>query len=194
MVLNYPVLYKSMDTRAEAAISSAVQQAVADAESLWAPEKFDGVFPVKGFGIKRLQPHDIMPIWTAVQHAPNTVSDIWAFSITTANAWTNIISQSVMSDSAYIIITGFLNYDGAPDVDAIKITADGIEYPTIDIQEMYGWDVATAYFSHPIIVRPEKMITIAVRARSTTAGAATCKQFGLLGYVVAKRSYLIGQV
>ena len=189
MVLNYPVLYRMMDSRSEPTIQQAVATAVADAESLWAPEKFDGVFPVKGFGIKRLQPHDLVPIWTAVYNIPNTLSDVWLMSITTANAWTNVISQSVMSDSAYVILTGFFNYDGVPDVDAIKITADGIEYPVIDIQEMYGWDVATAYFSHPIIVRPEKMITIAMRARS-----ATQKQFGFLGYTVAKRSYLIGLV
>ena len=51
-------LYKSMDIRAEAAISQAVQMAIADAESLWAPKKFDGVFPTKGFGIKRLEASD----------------------------------------------------------------------------------------------------------------------------------------
>lgn len=106
-----------------------------------------------------------------------------------SHAWTNILSGAMLSDSCYVIITGFFNYDNTPDVEAIKITADGIEYPVIDLQETYGWDVATAYFSHPIIVRPEKQITISACAR--TQGV---KYFGFLGWTVAKRSYLIARI
>jgi hypothetical protein len=189
MPLNYPVLYKMLDSRAEATIAQAVQTAIADAESLWAPEKFDGVFPTKGFGIKRLQPRDICGPGAATTIWCGAIISSWQWSITTAETWQVILSGSLLSDSCYVIITGFFNYDAAPDVDAIKITADGIEYPVIDIQEMYGWDVATAYFSHPIVVRPEKVITI--RARAKSAGQ---KNFGFLGYTIAKRSYLIGTI
>lgn len=189
MPLNYPVLYKMLDSRAEATISTAVDTAVADAESLWAPEKFDGVFPIKGFGIKRLQPKDLNGTSTTTTGFVSPIVSAWVFSIATAETWQMIVSQCILSDSAYVIITGMYNYDTNPDLEALKITADGIEYPVIDITEMYGWDVATAYFSHPIIVRPEKMISIEAKAR--TAGQ---KNFGFMGYTVAKRSYLIGKI
>lgn len=189
MVLNYPVIYKSTDIRAEATITQAVQTAVTDAESLWAPEKFDGVFPIKGFGVKRLQPRDLVGQGAATTVLIGPTVSAWVFSINTANTWETMIANATLSDSAYVILTGFFNYDANPDVDAIKITADGIEYPVIDIQEMYGWDVATAYFSHPIIVRPEKLISIRGRART-----ASQKNFGFLGYTIAKRSYLIGTI
>ena len=71
----------------------------------------------------------------------------------------------------------------------MQFTADGVVYPPLDLQEMYGWDVATAYFSHPIIVRPEKTITMAIKAKNQGT-----KNFGLMGYCIAKRTYLIGQL
>jgi len=192
MPLNYPVVFKDWDASDNANIQQAVQTAIADAESLWAPETFDGVFPTKGFGIKRLQPADIGKLtsyWplSYMSGATTQASFTWLLSIATGGAWTCVINNAILSDSAYVILTGFFNYDQNPDVEAIQVTADGIVYPVIDIQEMYGWDFATAYFSHPIIVRPEKMITLAIKAR--TPGY---KNFGLLGFVIGKRSYLIG--
>lgn len=190
--LNFPVLYKSMDIRAEQVIAQAVQAAISDAEALWQPEKFDGVFPTKGFGIRRLTARDMMgtngaggtSIWAGDS------GGCWTLSIAAAShAWTNIISGAMVSDSCYLVLTGFFNLDGAPDIDAIKISADGIEYPIIDLQEMYGWDVANAYFTHPIIIRPEKTFTVAACAR-----LAGVKRFGFLGYTIAKRSYLIAQL
>jgi len=195
MPLDYPVIFKDWDASDNANIQQAVATAIADAESLWAPEKFDGVFPTTGFGIKRLQPADIGKLSTAWPTAPyNTATAAttstmytWYFSITNALAWTSVINNAILSDSCYVIITGFFNYDSNPDVEALQITADGIVYPVIDIQEMYGWDFATAYFSHPIVIRPEKMITLSIR---TTAPGL--KHFGLLGFTIGKRSYLIG--
>jgi hypothetical protein len=188
MPLNYPVLYRSIDIRSEAVVSAAVQQAIADAESLWAPEKFDGVFPTKGFGIKRLQPRDLVSNSGSIVCANG--NSTWGLSIGATSTWQTWISAGVLSDSVYGIITGFFNYDTAPDIDVIKFVADGIEYATYDLQEAWGWDVATAFFSHPIVIRPEKMLTIRVKS----SGGAGIKRMGLLGYALAKRSYLIGEL
>jgi hypothetical protein len=178
-----------LDSRAEQTIAQAVQSAVADAESLWSPEKFDGVFPTKGFGIKRLQPKDLNGTSTTTTGFVSPIVSAWVFSIAAAETWQMIVSQCILSDSAYVILTGFYNLDTNPDVEAIKITADGIEYAVMDLTEAYTWDVAGAYMSHPIIIRPEKMITIEAKAR--TAGQ---KNFGFMGYTIAKRSYLIGKI
>lgn len=184
--LNYPVFFKSMDPRTEAVVRDAVMAAIKDAETLWAPEKFGGVFSSTGFGIKRLQPKDLAgPTGSII----GPIVSAWVISINTAETWQVIVSGCTLSDSAYVILTGFFNYDDEPDVEAIKITADGVEYAVMDLTEVYGWDVATVYWSHPLIIRPEKMVTIEAKAR--TAGQ---KQFGFIGYTVAKRSYLIGKV
>lgn len=180
--LQYPVLYRSMDARADAAVSNAVATCVADAERLWEPEKFDGPFAIKGFGIAKLRAFDLIAGAGSIV-GPYTY--MWGFSVNTASTWETWI-DGTLSDACYVIITGIYSYAAAPDVEAIKITADGVEYPATDITEMYGWDIATAYLSHPIIVRPEKKIKIMAIAK--TAGQ---KKLGLIGYAVGKRSYLI---
>lgn len=175
-----------MDVKADAIVANAVQTAIADAELLWKPERFEGVFPVSGFGIRRLRPRDLVANSGSIAGPSNST---WIFSLGTASTWGKMISSGVLSDSAYCIITGIFNYDASPDVRAIKITADGVEYPATDISEMYGWDIAIANLSHPIIIRPEKKIT--VEAIADTSGQ---KQMGFLGYTIAKRSYLIAQL
>lgn len=185
MPLNYPVLYKSQDARADQIVSNAVAVAIKDATTMWQNEVFDGVFPNSGFGIKRLEKFDIC---RGEQNTYTPFSNSWVMSIATAKTWETYI-DATLSDSAYVIITGVFEFDPAPDVTAIKITADGVEYPIIDLQEVFGWDVATAYFSHPVIIRPKKKITINLRAE--TAGQ---KKFGFLGFVVGTRSYLIGKI
>jgi len=175
-----------MDARADAVVSNAVATAIADAERLWAPEKFDGVFPVKGFGIRKLSAIELGGKSGTSLVGPYSYMFMW--SVATASAWETYINET-LSDACYIVITGVYNYDATPDVECIKIIADGIEYPVTYLNEMYGWDVAVAYFSHPIIVRPEKVIRIKGKAR--TAGQ---KHLGLIGYTIAKRSYLINEL
>ena len=190
MPLNYPVLYKTQDVKGDAIVAQAVQLAIADAEALWQPEKFDGVYPVKGFGIRRLLARDFEGAATSSLHIGGSTSMCgWYFSISAASTWESIISNGTLSDSAYAVITGLFNYDTTPDIRKMKITADGIEYPITPLDEMYGWDIASAYISHPVIVRPEKAITIEVKADNSGL-----KSFGFLGYTIAKRSYLIGKL
>lgn len=185
MALQYPVLYKSTDARTDQIVKQAVETAVKDAENLWAPEKFDGVYPIKGFGISRLKAADLVAAGSIV--GPYTYMFTW--SVATASAWETYINDITLSNASYAVLVGVFNLDATPDVEAIKIKADGVEYPVIDLNEMYGWDVAVAYFSHPIIVRPEKKIAIKCKAR--TVGR---KNIGFIGYVIAKRSYLIGEL
>lgn len=188
MPLNYPVLYKSMDAKSDQIVSNAVAAAIADAEKLWAPEPFDGVFPTRGFGIRKLEKFDLARNAAGTDAGTAVYTNSWLMSIATARTWSQIMSCT-LSDSLYVVLTGIFNYDANPDVRAIKITADGIEYPTIPLYEMYGWDIATAYFSHPIIVRPEKKFVL--EAVAENAGQ---KELGFLGYTIAKRSYIIGKI
>lgn len=183
MSLRYPVLYKSQDAKSDLIVKAAVDAAIADALELWKPEQFDGVFAMKGFGIQKLKCGDL-----AKDSMVGPYTYMWTMSINTASAWETYIN-SVLSDSCYVIITGVYNYDAQPDVEAIKVIAEGVEYSPFDLNEMYGWDVAVAYFSHPIVIRPKKGIKIKVKAR--TIGK---KNIGFIGYTLATRSYLIQEI
>jgi len=187
--LQFPVFFRTMDVRGEGIVRDAVAATIKDAEALWAPEKFGGIFGTSGFGIKKLQPADLNGTSTTTTGFVSPIVSAWVFSINTAETWSTIVSACILSDSSYVILCGIFNYDANPDVEAIKITADGIEYAVIDITELYGWDIAEAYWANPIVIRPQKKITIEAKAR--TAGQ---KNFGFLGFTVAKRSYLIGKI
>lgn len=184
MPLDFPVLYKSQDAKTDAIVQSAVAAAIADASQLWKPDIFDGVFAVKGFGITKLKAGDAIKGPGTAQGAPFSYG--WTQSVNVASAWETYF-DTIISDSCYLVITGFFNFDIAPDTEAIKIIAEGVEYPVYDVQEIYGWDIAVAYFSHPIVVRPEKSIRILSKSR--TVGR---KKIGFIGYTLGKRSYLIG--
>ena len=188
MPLQYQVFYRQMDAKGDAIVQAAVSQAIADAEKLWQPETFDGVFSTKGFGVARLEKWHMAPNSTAAFGSACGPSNDWAVSITTAFTWETIYTATT-SDDVYAVITGVFNYDATPDITHIKITADGVEYPVMDIEEIYGWDIAVAYMSHPIIIRPQKNYRIECKAK--TAGR---KAFGLLGYAIARRSKLIQRI
>lgn len=186
MPLNYPVFYKTTDVKGDQIVAAAVQTAIADAELLWNPEKFDGVFAVKGFGITKLEKWHVCPLSATLGGA--RFCNSWVTSITTAKTWEAVWSNTISQD-AYLIITGVFNYDNAPDVTTIQFVAEGIEYLPLNLEEIYGWDVAVANFSHPVIVRPQKKLI--VYARADSAGQ---KAFGLIGYTLGKRGYLINRV
>jgi hypothetical protein len=188
MSLQYPVLYKSTDPKVDGIVKGAINTAIADAEKLWAPEKFDGPYAVGGFGITRLEKWHLAPNAAGTDAGTAVYTNSWLLSIGTARTWSQVMSDTI-TDSAYPIICGIFNLDAAPDVTHLQIIADGVTYPSLQVEEIYGWDVATAYFSHPIIVRPEK--NFQVKARAETAGQ---KQFGLLGWTIAKRGYLINTI
>jgi len=178
-----------MDARTDAIVANAVATCVADAENLWAPEVFDGPFPKNGFGIAKLRAVDFGYMASALNTSYiGNVTNIWSYSCTNAAAWNTWIVTTLSTD-CYVVITGFFNLDAAPDVEALKFIADGIEYPIIDLTEMDAFDVADAYWAHPIIVRPTKKLQVSLKCRTTGT-----KFIGLLGYVVAKRSYLINLI
>jgi hypothetical protein len=184
--INHPVMYKTSDVRGDVIVSAAVQTAIGQALELWKPAPFDGPFPVKGFGIAKLKADDLIKNGNSA--GGHIYTSFWGFSLTTASTWETMIDVT-LSDSCYIVLTGIFCLDANPDVEMIKIVADGVEYPVMDITEMYSWDQASANFAHPVVVSPEKNLKI--KWKGPTARQS---KIGFLGYCVATRSYLIGEV
>lgn len=186
-------LLKITDKRPDAEIDTLVAAVIADAATTWPSEKFDGEYPKAGFGIGRLRPHDLITGGTG--YTPGTTTGVsylassiyWGISVQATSTWQD--AWNVLTDEkAYIIVTGIFCLDATPNITQIRPHVDGEDFPVVDIEDMYGWDVAAAYFSKPFAVKPEK--TFKMRVVGKAAGMA---KFGFIGYVVAKRGYMIGE-
>ncbi len=177
-------LLKVTDKRPDAEIDKLVDAVIADAKSAWAPETFDGEYPKTGFGIGILRPKDVQVSKGAAQ-AGAVGSIYWGASITAASTWQDWFNITTSTD-CYIIVTGIQCLDATPNVTAIRPYIDGEDMPVIHIEQIYAWDEAKGWFSKPFAVKPGKSFKMRVVAKN--AGIAS---IGLLGYVVAKRGYLI---
>lgn len=176
--------------RPDREIDTAVQATIRDAEQLWTPETFQGEYPDKGIGIRRLVAKDFVASGQASGGfgTPQTAFGApWAYSQAAASAWETWINGT-LSDSVYVVITGIFSLDALENIIALKFTIDGKEYPIMNLQELYAMDVARVYFSKPIVVRPEKSIVVKMWGRAAKTGS-----LGLLGWAIGKRSYLIAE-
>jgi hypothetical protein len=177
-------LLKLTDKRPDAEINSLVDAVIADAGATWGPEKFDGEYPKSGFGIGILRPKDVQ-VEDGSAESGAVGSIYWGASIAAASTWQDWINIST-SEDCYIIVTGIFCLDATPNVTAIRPYIDGEDMPVIDIEQLYSWDEAKGWFSKPFAVKPQKSFKLRIVGK--TAGVA---KIGLLGYVVAKRGYLI---
>lgn len=184
-----PDLLRLTDRRPDTEIKTLVDAVIADAKATW-NEPYDGEYPKSGFGLGRLRPLDITGGGT-----PGTTTGVsyvtskyfWALSVQTAGTWQDWFDITT-SETAYLIITGVFCLDATPNITEIRPYVDGDDFPVINVEEMYSWDIARAYFSKPFAVKPQKKLKMRVVGK--TAGQAN---FGLIGFVVGKRSYLIGE-
>lgn len=173
--------------RPDAAINALIQATINEAARYWEPEAFGGEYPKTGFGIGRLTPKDVFCPSDATTTGAWTRSTGWGVSIAAASTWQDWIDVTT-SDSAFFIVTGIFCLDAIPNVTHIRPHVDGNDWPIVDIQEMYTFQEPKAYFSKPFAIRPEKKFKM--RVIGTAAGVA---KLGLLGFKIAKRSYLISE-
>jgi len=170
--------------RPDAAIRKAVQEAIRLAETEWAPLRFEGIYPERGFGITTLRPKDIVYDGTLTGTAQSSIA--WIFSISAASTWVDIVDITLSND-LYVVIEGVFSRMADPSITAIKFVVGGIDLPVINIEEMYTWDLARAYFEQPIIVKP----STALKIRAVGTKASTAEYFGFIGHTIAKRPFLI---
>ena len=182
-------LIRLTEKRPDKEIVNTVRSAIADATSKWAPMAYQGEYPTNGFGITNLRARDVCLTNAATGVQASCPSSIYfgLISITTASAWGDWINLTV-DDRAYLVITGIFNLDPTPQISQLRFKANGEDLPSMSIEELYGWDLARGYLSKPFFVRPENNLTVRYVGRNTRASV---ERMGLLGYCIAKRSYLI---
>jgi len=174
-------LIRLTENRPDVEIQKGIAAAIKHATDMWAPLQYEGEYPSKGFGITTLRPRDVYTASTMLGSA------YWTISIAAASTWQDWIDVA-LTDMAYVIVTGIFNIDPAPKTVEIRGKCAGNDLPVVNIEEMYAWDLARAWFTKPFWAKPSDGITIrAMGKAATTVG----ERLGLLGYTVGKRAYLI---
>lgn len=149
----------------------------------WKELKYEGEYPQTGFGIQEIRPHHFGLISDAYAVWQTTVA-----AGLTAYTWNDWFGTVSVNQDAYIVITGFFNLTAGPTITAIKVTANGNELPVMHIEYMYGLEEARIWLKKPLVLKPKS--TVKIELYTTTA---TQNKFGLLGFTIAKRSYLINK-
>ena len=174
-------LLRLTDVRPDAEIEKLLKSTVADAEVDWEPLKYEGHYPAAGFGITELRPRVLKE--GSVDNFPST--QYWAASIAASLTWQSWFDLT-LTDMAYVMPTGVFNSEVSPMVTELRPSANGIDLPTVNIEQLYVLDLARAWFEKPYCARPGNNIKNRLVARNSGV-----ERIGLMGFMIAKRAYLI---
>lgn len=180
-------LLKLTNERPDANIAKAVQATIADAESNWSPLKFEGEYPVNGIGISELRPFHVENTTTNLPQYSNL--NCWQTSAIVSSVWGDWINLTT-DKAEYLVITGIFDLEGTPVACEIAPSANGIDLPVVNIEQMFGLEEAVVYFSKPFVVKPENNLTIQLYG-TVGGGNHLSEKIGLMGYCIGKRSRLI---
>lgn len=181
-------LLRLTNKRPDADIDEAIRATIADANTLWEPLQFEGEFPLNGFGIANLRPYHVQNTTTNLPQTSNR--NYWETCQVISSAYSTWINLTVDEDS-YLIITGYFSLEQQAAVTEIKFSANGVDLPPINVEEMHSWDLARGFFTKPFVVKPKSNFTVKVYGDPDRNINQTTKRIGLLGYCVGKRAFLI---
>lgn len=177
-------LLRLTDKRPDAEIDKLLKETVDDGEIEWKPLKYEGQYPTSGFGITELRP---LVLYGGTVN--NLISSLtWGVSLTAGTASTYFTWFDVtLTDQAYAMPTGVFDLEPTPQVIEMGPSANGLDLPTVNLEQLYALDMARAWFEKPFAARPNNNFKVELVARVATG----TERIGLLGYLIAKRSYLI---
>lgn len=176
-------LLRLTDVRPDAEIEKLLRATIANAETLWEPLKYEGQYPTTGFGITELRARHLRYGTHSMTVAVS--AHYWNMSITASGTWETWFDIT-MTDMAYLMPTGIFNLEASPRVVELKPSANGQEMPTVNLEQLYALDMARAWFEKPYAASPNNNLKNEVIARDIGI-----ERIGLVGYCIAKRSYLI---
>lgn len=172
-----------LSTRPDAEISRLRNTATADAAENWKNIQYGGFYP-KGtqYGFTDLR-------MTHLGLTNSTYFGKWGTpAVTTAGLPTTWWDTTVHKDS-YQLYYGIQNRTSDPNIFEAKFYLGGVETAWLDLQEMYGWDIARYYFEQGLMVGPDQSTKAEVTAESSIVARA--ELLGIVGETLAKRSYVI---
>lgn len=165
------ILLKSNQTP-DAAIAKYLAATLSEAASYWKPLSYDGHYPRSGFGVTALRPYTC-----------GISTQYWTASVTASFAdWVN----TTLGDNEYVIVTGIMDRSVDPGITAMQVSANGLTLPVMHVEELWAAGEQLGYFDEPFTVRPNNKLVVQI-----VGPAVQTDRFGLVGFEVAKRSYLI---
>lgn len=161
------------EERPDQAIRELLSATIRAGEAEFSPLRFEGEYPTDGFGVSELRPRHV-----------GIARAFWQMTVTTSFAdWIN----DTEGTDAFRVVTGLLNMTLDPSTAEVFPSVNGKDLPRVNVEPIYAdRQKAFAWFSKPYACRPSNNITIQAIGR-----VAQTERQGLLGYAVAKRSYLI---
>ena len=91
-----------------------------------------------------------------------------------------------MNEYCFLIIIGVFNLSFIPSVTDIRFSANGIDLPPFNLVIMYALPTPIIYFNTPFSIAPENYFRAEIKGKKVQTD-----EFGLIGSVIAKRSYLL---
>lgn len=173
-------LLRLTDERPDEEIRKAIEAVIEEAEEQWKPMTFEGWYPTTGFGIQELAPYHLSAGTTGWGN-----SNFWSASIAASNTWEDWMNHT-QTDMAYAINTGLFNREATPKITHLRPNPGGEDMPTMNIEQMYTLDIARVFYEKPWTVGPDKSCILRMKADNIGV-----ERIGMLGYVIAKRAFLI---
>lgn len=205
-----PMLLELVNKRPDDAVDQGVSDAVQRAKDVWGLEYADdsqGLYPSGnqiGRGTLRV---DHLFDRTATQSQSQSIrrnGGRWA-TVTGAATLTGVIPLDTdagagwvdwlnftTDQDAFIVWEGAFNWDVTPSIHEIRSRLSGMDVPPVSLDVMYTYEKPQGYFEVPVVISPRGSWVL--RVRSHLVGGNLVEQFGLLGDLIAKRSYLILEI
>lgn len=151
----------------------------------WAQSKgwgdFGGRWPADGMtGIQELRPDHL--------GITDTYGE-WRNPGALSAGWNDLFSAHTTDEDACLIITGISNLYANPNVVEVVISIGGTTYPVVNLTELYALEETRAWFPAPITAFAKDEVKVRARAKGTVSDDT--ETIGLMGYCLAKKSYLI---
>lgn len=178
-----PKKIRFMQESPDALIQAMRQTARQNAASNWTELQFGGFDPHGNqYGFADLRP-------THLGLTNSTYAGEWSVTTIAAAGTATDWFNTTVHENTYILIYGCFNNTANPRIAELRFLFGGNELPWSNIQEIWGWDITRAYFEQGWVISPEQAIRGVVTA--TGACVAQSEKLGLLGEILAKRSYMI---
>lgn len=181
-------LMRLTDKKPDQAIASALQFAIQKAQERWPSLRYTGEWGTSGLVVTNLRARDISVTnqATGLQGAEVLGSTAFAITAVTVSAVTTWINLAI-DDRIFLVVTGFFSLSPDPHITEMRFSANGETLYGFSTEEVYTWQEGKAYLSKPLVISPANNFTVDVRTDATI----TKERIGLLGYIVAQRTYAI---
>lgn len=166
------------DASIDAVVASVTEKAIAKFEQQYAQES-DGLYPT-GTQIGR---GSLRPWHVGLDSAALATRGRWQFTPAAAG-WANWIDITVYRYT-FLVVEGIGNPD-PPNVYELRPNFGGMDYPVVNITEIYDYEETLGWFEVPYPIAPNQTLTYRINWRN----ANQVERIYLLGEAVAYASYL----